>query len=174
MQAVVALASGSPGSTSSPVIWEVDSNGEFAQDRFQPGTYYLWARHGEMLLYPPEKLEITPDDLEAEVELKLSHRGARVRGTVVSRAGTPVDPEERAVLFGRSPLALPRKAVGEIDHDGKFVVSGLLPGRYELSVRVGARVLSIASGPREVELPIEPGVSVDLPEPVVVRPQAEE
>lgn len=171
---VVALASGGPGSTSSPVIWEVDSSGEFAQDRFQPGTYYLWARHGEMLLYPPEKLEITPDDLEAEVELKLSHRGARVRGTVVSRAGTPVDPEERAVLFGRSPLALPRKAVGEIDHDGKFVVSGLLPGRYELSVRVGARVLSIASGPREVEVPIEPGVSVDLPEQVVVRPQAEE
>ena len=171
---VVALPSGSLGTTGSPVIWEVDTNGEFAQDRFAPGTYYLWARHGEMLLYPPEKIEIATDDLEAEVELKLSHRGARVRGNVMTRAGTAVDPDERAVLFGRSPLALPRKAVGEIDHSGKFVVSGLLPGRYELSVRVGARVLPIVSGPREVEVPIEPGVSVDLPEQVIVRPQAEE
>ncbi|HEX4405245.1 MAG TPA: hypothetical protein VH560_10485, partial [Polyangia bacterium] len=85
-----------------------------------------------------------------------------------------VDPDERTVLFGRSPLAMPRKAIGEIDHEGKFVVTGLLPGRYELSVRVGARVLSIMSGPREVEVPIEPGVSVDLPEQVIVRPQAEE
>jgi hypothetical protein len=170
---VVALPSGGLGS-GSPVIWEVDTNGEFAQDRFQPGTYYLWARHGETLLYPPEKIEITSDDLEAEVELKLSHRGARVRGSVATRAGTAPDPDERAVLFGRSPLALPRKATGEIDHGGRFVVSGLLPGRYELAVRVGARVLPIVSGPREVEVPIEPGVSVDLPEPVVVRPQAEE
>ena len=171
---VVALPSGGLGAAGSPVIWTVDPNGEFAQDRFQPGTYYLWARHGEMLLFPPEKIEITPEDLEAEVELKLSHRGARVRGTVATRAGAPVDPEERAVLFGRSPLALPRKATGELDKAGKFVVSGLLPGRYELSVRVGARTLPIVSGPREVEVPIEPGVSVDLPETVVVRPQAEE
>jgi hypothetical protein len=171
---VVALPSGELGATASPVIWGVDTNGEFAQDRFSPGTYYLWARHGEMLLYPPEKIEITTDDLEAEVELKLSHRGARVRGNVATRTGAAVDPDERAVLFGRSPLALPRKSTGEIDHTGKFVVSGLLPGRYELSVRVGARVLPMVSGPREVEVPIEPGVSVDLPEPVIVRPQAEE
>ena len=171
---VVALSSGALSATGSPVIWTCDTNGEFAQDRFQPGTYYVWARHGEMLLYPPEKIEITNDELEAELELKLSHRGARVRGSVATRGGAPVEPEERAVLFGRSPLALPRKAVGEIDHEGRFVVSGLLPGRYEISVRVGARVLPITSGPREVEVPIEPGVSVDLPEQIVVRPQAEE
>lgn len=171
---VVALLSGGLGGASSPVIWTVDTDGAFAQDRFQPGTYYVWARHGEMLLYPPEKIEITPEDLEAELELKLSHRGARVRGSVTTRAGTAVEADERAVLFGRSPLALPRKAVGEIDHQGKFVVSGLLPGRYELSVRVGARVLPIVSGPREVEVPIEPGAAVDLREPVLVRPQAEE
>jgi len=126
------------------------------------------------MLYPPEKIEISAEELEAEVELKLAHRAARVRGRVATRAGTPVGPEERAVLFGRSPLALPRKAVGEIDKEGKFVVPGLLPGRYELSVRVGARVLPILSGPREVEVPIEPGVSVDLPEDVVVRQTTEE
>jgi hypothetical protein len=171
---VVALLSGGLGATGSPVIWTVDTNGSFAQDRFQPGTYYLWARYGEMMMYPPEKIEIAADDLEAEVELKLSHRSARLRGRVATRAGTAIEPEERAVLFGRSPLALPRKAIGDIDPEGKFVVSGLLPGRYELSIRVGARVLPIVSGPREVEIPIEPGASVDLPENVLVRPQAEE
>jgi hypothetical protein len=171
--AVVALPSGGVGA-GSPVIWTVDTNGEFAQDRFAPGTYYVWARRGEMLLYPPEKLEIASDDLVAELELKLSHRGARVRGRVATRTGAPLDPDARAVLLGRSPLALPRKAVGEIDPEGKFVVSGLLPGRYELSVRLGARVLPIVSGAREVEVPIEPGVAVDLPEAVTVRPLPEE
>ncbi len=78
------------------------------------------------------------------------------------------------MLFGQSPLALPRKAVGEIDHDGAFAVGALLPGRYEISVRVGTRVLAIVSGPREVEIPIEPGATVDLGDTIVVRPQAEE
>ena len=40
----------------------------------------------------------------------------------------------------------------------------LLPGRYEISMRVGSRILQITSGPREVEIPIEPGATVDLPE----------
>jgi hypothetical protein len=171
---VVALLSGGLGVTGSPVIWTVDTNGEFAQDRFQPGTYYLWARHGEMLLYPPEKIEITDEDLEQEVELKLSHRGARVRGRIAGRGGIALETEARAVLLSRSPLALPRKAIGDIDRDGKFVVSALLPGRYEIAVRVGSRVLPIMSGPREGEVPIDPGVTLDLPETVVVRPQAEE
>jgi hypothetical protein len=171
---VVALLSAGLGATASPIIWTVDGNGRFAQDRFQKGTYYLWARHGEMLVYPPEKIEITDEDLDVEIELRLAHKGARARGRIVTRGGTPLDPETRAVLFGRSPLALPRKAVGEIDRDGNFVVGALLPGRYEISVRVGARVLPIQSGPREVEIPIDPGTTLDLPETLVVRPQAEE
>jgi hypothetical protein len=178
---VVALLSGGGGPSaagagagSSPIIWTVDSRGEFAQDRFQLGTYYLWARHGEMLAYPPEKIELDDQNLDAEIELKLSHRGARVRGHVVTVGETPVEPDARAVLFGRSPLALPRKALGEIDRGGNFVVSGLLPGRYEVSIRIGARTLPITRGPREVEVPIEAGTTVDLPEPIVVRPQPEE
>jgi hypothetical protein len=171
---VVALLSGGLGAAGSPIIWTVDSSGKFAQDRFQAGTYYLWARHGDMLAYPPEKIEITDQELDVEIELKLSHKGARVRGQVVARAKTPLEPETRAVLFGRSPLAVPRKAVGEIDREGKFVVGALLPGRYEISVRVGSRILQITNGPREVEIPIEPGSTVDLPEAIAVRPQAEE
>ena len=174
---VVALLSGGgmgPGAGSSPIIWTVDSRGEFIQDRFALGTYYLWARHGEMLAYPPEKIELDDQHLDAEIELKLSHRGARVQGHVVTVGGTLLEPEARAVLFGRSPLALPRKALGEVDRTGNFVVSGLLPGRYEVSIRIGARMLPITRGPREVEVPIEAGTTVDLPEPIVVRPQPEE
>jgi hypothetical protein len=171
---VVALLSGGLGAGASPIIWTVAGNGHFAQDRFQPGAYYLWARHGEMLVYPPLKIEISDESLDANIELKLVHKGARVRGVIATRGGGPLDPETRAVLFGRSPLALPRKAVGEIDRDGKFAVGALLPGRYEISVRVGARILPILSGPREVEIPIDPGSTVDLPETIVVRPQAEE
>jgi Carboxypeptidase regulatory-like domain len=171
---VVALLSSGLGATASPIIWRVDSEGRFAQDRFQAGTYYLWARHGEMQVYPPEKIEISDQELDAEIELKLAHKGARVRGRVASSTRAGVEPEARAVLLGRSPLALPRKAVGEIDRDGKFVVGTLLPGRYEISVRVGSRILQITSGPREVEIPIDPGATVDLAETITVRPQAEE
>ncbi|HSS39070.1 MAG TPA: carboxypeptidase-like regulatory domain-containing protein [Polyangia bacterium] len=171
---VVALPSAGIGNTGSPIIWAADSDGKFAQDRFEPGTYYLWARRGEMLVFPPEKIEISGANLDAQIELKLTHRGARVRGRIVTRGGTPLDTAARAVLFGLSPLALPRKAVGDIDRDGAFAVGALLPGRYEMSVRVGPRVLPIVSGPREVEIPIEPGATVDLGETLVVRPQAEE
>jgi hypothetical protein len=176
---VVALLSGggtlgAGNDSNSPIIWTVDSDGSFAQDRFPLGTYYVWARHGEMLAYPPEKIELDDQDLDADIELKLSHRGARVRGHVTTVGGAPLESEARAVLFPRSPLALPRKALGEIDRSGAFVVSGLFPGRYELSIRIGARVLPITKGPREVEVPIEAGTTVDLPEPIVVRPQAEE
>ncbi len=171
---VVALPSAGVGNTGSPIIWAADSDGKFAQDRFEPGTYYLWARRGEMLVFPPEKIEISGGNLDAQTELKLTHRGARVRGRIVTRGGTPLDTAARAVLFGLSPLALPRKAVGDIDRDGAFAVGALLPGRYEMSVRVGPRVLPIVSGPRDVEIPIEPGATVDLGETLVVRPQAEE
>jgi hypothetical protein len=171
---VVALPSASGGNAASPIIWAVDSDGKFAQDRFEPGTYYLWARRGEMLVFPPEKIEISDTNLDTQIELKLTQKGARVRGRIVTRGGSTLDPDTRAVLFGQSPLALPRKAVGEIDRDGAFTVGALLPGRYEISVRVGARTLPIISGPREVEIPIEPGATVDLPDTIVVRPQAEE
>ena len=66
----------------SPIIWRVDSDGKFAQDRFQVGTYYLWARHGEMLVYPPEKIEISDQELDAEIELQ-----ARPQGRARARAG---------------------------------------------------------------------------------------
>ncbi len=171
---VVALPSAGLGNAESPIIWAADSEGKFAQDRFEPGTYYLWGRRGEMLVFPPEKIEVSGDNLDAQIELRLSHRGARVRGRIVTRGGAPLDPATRAVLFGLSPLALPRKAVGDIDREGAFTVGALLPGRYEISVRVGPRVLPIVSGPREVEIPIEPGATVDLPDTIVVRPQAEE
>jgi hypothetical protein len=171
---VIALPSGAFGAGASPIIWTTDTDGKFAQDRFRPGTYYLWARHGEMLVYPPEKIEVGDSSADGEIELGVTHRGARVRGRIIQSSVLPLDPETRAVLVGRSPLAFPRKAVGEIDKGGNFVIPGVLPGRYEISVRVGPRVLSITSGPREIEVPIEEGATVDLPEAIAVRPRPAE
>jgi hypothetical protein len=48
---VVALLSGAWAPPARRSSGRVDS-GKFAQDRFQAGTYYLWARHGEMLVVP--------------------------------------------------------------------------------------------------------------------------
>jgi hypothetical protein len=64
--------------------------------------------------------------------------------------------------------------VGALDQDGHFLAAGVLPGRYELSVREGTRTLTIAQGPRDVEVPIDPDTTVALPEPVVVRAQLAE
>jgi hypothetical protein len=64
--------------------------------------------------------------------------------------------------------------VGALDQDGRFLVAGVLPGRYELSVREGTRTLTIAEGPRDVEVPIDPDTTVALKEPVVVRAQIAE
>jgi len=171
---VVALLSGASGSGGSPIIWSTDGEGKFAQDRFQPGTYYLWARHGEMLAYPPAKLELTDVSHHAEAELKLGHKGARVQGQLETTSGAAPDGEARVVLLGRSPLALPRKVVGDMNGGGAFTVRGVLPGRYEINVRAGARLLPIAQGPRDVEVPIEAGATVELPEAIVVRPTPDE
>jgi hypothetical protein len=175
---VVAMLSGGFGVANSPIVWTTDTSGEFAQDRFQPGTYYLWARHGETLAYPPEKIELGEGHLDVEVELTLSHKGARVRGKVASApialGSSAPEGERRAVLVGRSPLAFPRKAVGDVDTGGAFSIAGVLPGRYELSIRVGPRTLPIISGPREVEVPIEEGATVDLADTVVVRPRPDD
>ena len=78
------------------------------------------------------------------------------------------------MLLGRSPLALPRKVVGDMNGGGAFTVRGVLPGRYEINVRAGARLLPIAQGPRDVEVPIEAGATVELPEAIVVRPTPDE
>jgi hypothetical protein len=171
---VVAMLSGGFGATISPIIWTTDAYGKFAQDRFGPGTYYLWARQGERLVYPPEKIELAEGHLDVEAELTVAHKGARVRGRISVSSSLPVAPETRAVLVGRSPLAFPRKAVGDVDKGGGFTISGVLPGRYELSIRVGPRVFPIISGPREVEVPIEEGATVDLGETIWVRARPEE
>jgi hypothetical protein len=171
---VAAVLSDVPGALTLPIFWTTDAEGSFAQDRFTPGTYYLWARRGDMLVYPPEKIELE-DKGEVSVELHLDHKGARVTGQVISRPGYRLSPGTRALLLARSPsLAFPRPAVGALDESGHFMVTGVLPGRYELSVRDGSRTLTIAQGPRDVEVPIDPDTTVALKEPVVVRAQLAE
>lgn len=172
---VAAVLSEVPGVPTTPIFWTSDNDGAFAQDRFVPGTYYLWARKGEMLAYPPEKIEVVEGG-EVEVSLTLSQKGSRVTGRVVAQSGFSVSADARAVLISRSsPLAFPRPAVADLaDRTGEFVLAGILPGRYEISIRDAARTLGIVGGPREVEIPIDADVTVALKEPIVVRPRPAE
>lgn len=168
---VAALLSDIPGIPTTPIFWTSDSTGAFAQDRFAPGTYYLWARKGDMLAYPPEKIELTEGG-NIEVELSLKQKGSRVTGQVLSQPGFRISPDARALLISRSsPLAFPRPAVAALDDsDGKFTFAGILPGRYEISIRDGTRTLAIVAGPREVEIPIDADAPVSLKEIITVRP----
>ena len=50
---------------------------------------------------------------------------------------------------------------------GEF--GGVLPGRYEITIRDGLRTLAIEEGPRAVEVPIEPNSAVTLDATIVVR-----
>ncbi len=169
---VAALLSDVPGMPTTPIFWTSDSKGTFAQDRFVPGTYYLWARKGDMLAYPPEKIELSEGG-EVEVELSLKKKGSRVTGNVLPEAGFHISTDARVLLISRSsPLAFPRPAVAALDEkDGKFAFAGILPGRYEISIRDGARTLAIVKGPSEVEIPIDADVTVPLKESITVRPR---
>jgi hypothetical protein len=167
---VAAVFSGVPGAPTLPYTWTTDADGRFAEDRFTAGTGYLWARRGDMFVYPPEKVELAQNQ-EVQVVLSLRHKGARITGQVRAADGYALGPDSRALLLSRSPLAFPRPAVGEITPAGTFAIVGVLPGRYELSIRDGSRPLGIVRGPHDVEVPIEPDSSVALPEAVIVRPQ---
>jgi hypothetical protein len=166
---VAAVLSGGSGTPGILYTLASDSEGRFAWE-LGPGTYYFWARRGDMLVYPPAKIELAKGH-QADVSLSLNHRAARVSGQVRASDDYRLGTDSRVVLLSRSPLAFPRPAVGEIGRDGTFLISGVLPGRYEVSVRDGVRVLSVVQGPRDVEVPIEPGSTVNLREPVLVRRQ---
>lgn len=172
---VAAVLSEVPGVPTTPIFWTSDNTGAFAQDRFAPGTYYLWARKGDMLAYPPEKIEL-PDGGDVEVTLALNQKGSRVTGTVVAESGFALSPDARALLISRSsPLVFPRPAVAAVDgKDGHFGFAGILPGRYEISIRDGTKTLTVVAGPREVEIPIDSDLTVPLKEPMKVRPRVAE
>jgi hypothetical protein len=168
---VAALLSEAPGLPTTPIFWASDAKGAFAQDRFAPGVYYLWARKGDMLAYPPEKIELMEGG-EADVTLSLSHKGSKVKGKILGAPGYPLSTNLRVLLSSRSsPLAFPRPCVAPIEvGTGLFALQGILPGRYEISVRDGTRSLAIVSGAREVEIPIDADNPVQLRDPILVRP----
>ncbi len=164
---VAAVLASAPALPNPPIFWTTDAEGRFAEDRFVAGTYYLWARRGDMLAYPPSRIELS-DSHVVEVRMALSHRGSRVAGRVsLESAGPPA--EISVELISRSPLSFPRSPVAKVDQRGAFLLTGVLPGRYRLGIKAGIRGMAIVRGPREVEVPIEPGSTVSLNEAVAVR-----
>ena len=169
---VAAVLTSAPGVPSPPIVWTTDPDGRFAQDHFLSGTYYLWARRGEMLAYPPSRIELN-DNPVVEVRIALAYKGARVTGRVVSEDGRALS-GVNIELISHSPLSFPRKPVARTAGDGQFLLSAVLPGRCRFGIKGAGRSLAIVKGPREVEVPIEPGSTVALQEPIVVRVQAED
>jgi hypothetical protein len=169
---VAAVLASAPALPNPPIVWSTDAEGKFAEDRFVAGTYYLWARRGDMLAFPPSRIELS-DSHVVEVRMALSHRGSRVAGRV-SPEGVGLSGEVSVELVSRSPLSFPRPPMAKVDGQGAFVLTGVLPGRYRLGVKSGIRSMAIVRGPREVEVPIEPGSTVTLGEPVVARARIEE
>jgi hypothetical protein len=165
---VVAVLASAPGVSSPPIVWPTDIDGRFAQDHFIPGTYYLWARRGDMLAYPPSRIELSEDQV-VDVRMTLAHKGGRVIGQI-SLSERDLAPGNVSIeLQPRSPLSFPRNPVAKVDTKGGFVLTGVLPGRYRIAPRAGLRTMSIVSGPREIEIPIEPGRSITLEQPLVIR-----
>jgi hypothetical protein len=169
---VAAVLASAPALPNPPIVWNTDAEGLFSEDRFVAGTYYLWARRGDMLAYPPSRIELS-DNHVVEVRMALSHRGSRVAGRI-SLEGTGLVQEVSIELVSRSPLSFPRNPVARVDGKGAFLLTGVLPGRYRLGIKAGVRSMGIVKGPREVEVPIEPGSAVTLTEAVVVRARVEE
>jgi len=108
-----------------------------------------------------------------EVSLSLQLKGSRVKGHVQSQPGYRISTGARALMVSRSsPLAFPRPAVADLDDlTGRFEFSGILPGRYEISIREGTRTLAIVAGPREIEIPIDADLTIPLKEVITVRPR---
>ncbi len=170
---VAAVLASASTVSSPPIVWTTDGDGRFAQDQFLPGTYYLWARRGEMLAYPPSRIEVTSTEV-VDVRMTLDHRGSRVSGTVELTEPDLGAQAIRVELSARSPLSFPRNPVANVDGKGGFTVTGVLPGRYRLVLRAGVRSMQIVRGPREIEVPIEPGRTIALHETIVVRSRMEE
>jgi hypothetical protein len=170
---VAAVLASAPGVPSPPIVWTSDGEGRFAQDHFVPGTYYLWARRGDMLSYPPSRIELSEDQV-VDVRMSLGHKGGRVQGRI-ELSEKDLSPASVSIeLLPRSPLSFPRNPVANVDGKGGFVLTGILPGKYRLSARSGIRTMSIVGGPREIEMPVEPGQSLSLDQPLVLRARLDE
>lgn len=138
------------------------------------GTYYLWARRGDMLMYPPSRVELSQDQV-LDVRMTLDHKGSRVVGSISLPEGDSSPGSVSVELDGtRSPLSFPRNPVAKVDAKGGFILTGVLPGRYRFAPRSGIRTMQIIRGPREIEIPIEPGRTITLSEPLHLRARLEE
>ena len=147
------------------------ATGTFAQDRFQAGTYYLWARHGEMLVYPPEKIEISRSGSGRRGRATLSHKGARVRGRVVTtRRASPSSLTRAPCSSGARRSRSRAKRSARSTTTASSSSGRCCPGATKSPSASARASCRSPAAPREVEIPIDPGATVDLPEPITVRP----
>lgn len=117
-----------------------DGRGRYDFDGMVPGTYYLAAGGDGTLPWRSEDITLTPD--HALVVDGSLDRGVVLTGRVerAAGAGGPVPGVELQVTRDGELFA----ATGS-DERGRFVLSGLTPGRYEISPYAGGLVDPTAS-----------------------------
>ena len=172
---VVALLSAGLGVIGSPIIWTVDTNGRSRRTASSPAPTTSGRATARCWSTRPRRSRSATRSCRSRSSSRCRTRArASVAGSRCA-AGGPLDGETRAVLFGRSPLALPRKAVGEIDRDGKFVVGRAAAGALrDLDSRRNRASCRAPAARARSRFRSSPGATVDLNETIVVRPQAEE
>jgi Carboxypeptidase regulatory-like domain len=138
-----------PESTPDNVVFSVttDAEGKFVFEDLEPGDYVIgaervgyveqgrWNRSGES----GTEFELTAGSERKEFVIKLTPQGM-IYGKVIDEDGDPVDEGTWHVLrsgFIDGKRQLKEFMAGQLQADGSFVVGGLAPGKYFLSVDGG-------------------------------------
>jgi large repetitive protein len=120
-----------------PVVAPVqtDPSGVFRFESLPPGRFRLIARKDRLRGELAEPIDIEATGLVEGIELVVSE-GLTLEGIVTSATGSPV-PHARITVSSpgqRAPTPFDAPRSGFSDEDGRFVVDGVLPGAYLLSV----------------------------------------
>ncbi|HZI09586.1 MAG TPA: carboxypeptidase regulatory-like domain-containing protein, partial [Myxococcus sp.] len=121
-----------------------DEEGRFRVDASQPGTYVLEVMPERGFLV--ERLEVQAPAMGLRWVLS---RGASVSGTVTDERGAPMHPA--TVTVWRADEEGYSEASGGTDARGRFLLSGLPPGRYVVEATYAAGVVE-RSGAQRIEL----------------------
>ncbi|GMV92119.1 MAG: hypothetical protein AMXMBFR82_18970 [Candidatus Hydrogenedentota bacterium] len=139
---------------------EVDEHGTFKIENLPAGNYELGARAYNASLPEPLPISIAAGEALTGIVIDFGGGGEVIAGHVMDDTGTPIPGAEvrvRGPDFGGAP-----QTSGE---HGEFVVQGLAPSSYDVSVRAegysARRLKAIATGTTDLRVVLEREGSID-------------